>query len=83
MKESFEISNEVAFRPLFEALNKPEYRYVFPLKKDIFNEEYFEFIGIFSLDTDKSTNNKRIWKKVNLGDKVTLNIEDLLKNIAD
>ena len=64
-------------------LNKPEYRYVFPLKKDIFNEEYFEFIGIFSLDTDKSTNNKRIWKKANLGDKVTLNIEDLLKNIAD
>ena len=47
------------------------------------NEEYFEFIGIFSLDTDKSTNNKRIWKKANLGDKVTLNIEDLLKNIAD
>ena len=27
MKESFEISNEVAFRPLFEALNKPEYSY--------------------------------------------------------
>ena len=56
-------------------------RYVFIRKRDIFNLVYFEFIGVFSLDTKESTQNKRIWRKINFGNKITLNIEKIEKEI--
>lgn len=54
-------------------LNIEEIRYVFARKRDIFNKEYFEFLGLYKLDLEKSTNNKRFWNKIDI-DKVALPI---------
>ena len=58
-------------------MTEPDIRYVFIRKRDVFNFKYFEFAGLYSIDTKKSTENKRIWKRLNTGEKVTLNIDDI------
>ena len=57
-----------------EAMTEKETRYVFAREKDIFGDEFFEFKGIYSLDIQESTQNKRIWRKINKSQQVTLNI---------
>ena len=57
-------------------------RYVFIRKRDTFNMKYFEFAGVYSIDTKISTQNKRVWRKYNTKDnKITLNIEKLEKEL--
>ena len=56
-------------------------RYVFIRKRDTFNSKYFEFVGLYSLDTKESTQNKRIWRKVNTKNKVILDIIKLEKEL--
>lgn len=55
-------------------------RYVFPRKRDSFNQEYFECIGAYVLDKDKSNINKRIWRKLNTGKKLPIDVDKLEKN---
>ena len=44
--------------------------------------KYFEFAGVYSIDTKISTQNKRVWRKYNTKDnKITLNIEKLEKEL--
>lgn len=59
-------------------MNNEDTRYVFARKRDLFNQEYFEFIGVFYLDLTISTNNKRIYKKFNT-EKATLDIKELME----
>lgn len=60
-----------------EENNTPKYKYVFVRRIDEFSDEYFEFIGVYALD--KIENEKRrIWKKVELGQEITLDIEKVI-----
>lgn len=59
-------------------MTEPDIRYVFIRKRDIFNFQYFEFAGLYSIDLNDSTENKRIWKRLNTGGRVTLNIDELI-----
>ena len=60
------------------------YRYVFARRKDSFNDIYFEFIGVFYLDTNDSTEEKRVWKKYDLkNDTITLDYKKLEKELDE
>ena len=52
-------------------------RYVFPRRRDTFNQEYFECIGAYVLDKDKSNINKRIWRKLNIGENLPIDVDKL------
>ena len=58
-------------------MTEPDVRYVFIRKRDIFNFKYFEFVGLYSIDTKESTDNKRIWKRLKIGDKIPLDIDEI------
>ena len=53
--------------------NVPKYKYVFVRKIDEFSVEYFEFIGVYKLLKYKNKY-KRIWKKINTDEYVTLDV---------
>lgn len=58
------------------------YRYVFARRRDSFNDIYFEFLGVFYLDTKETTEEKRVWKRYNFNDKkITLNVKELEKEL--
>ena len=58
------------------------YKYVFARRKDSFNDIYFEFIGVFYLDTKNSTDEKRVWKKYDIkNETVTLDYNRLEKEL--
>ena len=58
------------------------YKYVFARRKDSFNDIYFEFIGVFYLDTRNSTDEKRVWKKYDIkNETVTLDYNRLEKEL--
>lgn len=60
------------------------YRYVFARRKDSFNDIYFEFIGVFYLDTNDSTEEKRVWKKYEFKTEiVTLDYKKLEKELDE
>lgn len=60
------------------------YRYVFARRKDSFNDIYFEFIGVFYLDTNDSTEEKRVWKKYEYKTEiVTLDYKKLEKELDE
>ena len=56
-------------------------RYVFIRKRDAFNMKYFEFAGLYRIDTKMSTQNKRVWKKVNTKKEIPLDIEKIEKEL--
>lgn len=60
----------------------PKYKYVFVRKIDEFADEYFEFVGVFTLYKVENER-KRIWKKLDLGKFVTLNINEIEHTIHD
>ena len=60
---------------------KKIYRYTFIKKKDEIFGDYIEFIGIYGLDIENSKNEKRVWKRLDLGDNVSLNLEEIEKFI--
>jgi len=53
--------------------NVPKYKYIFVRRIDEFSDEYFEFIGVYKLLKYKN-NYKRIWKKINTDEYVTLDV---------
>lgn len=56
------------------------YKYVFARRKDSFNDIYFEFLGVFYLDTKETTEEKRVWKKYDFKDnKITLDVNGIEK----
>ena len=59
-------------------------RFVFARRRDVFKFEYLEFIGVYKMDTNASTPNRRVWNKVDFGDCVSIDvkkIEEKLKRI--
>lgn len=62
-----------------DTMTEKEIRYVFARERDIFGDEFFEFKGVYSLDLQESTQNKRIWRKINKNKIVTLNIGENLE----
>lgn len=56
-------------------------RYAFVRKRDAFKFEYLEFIGVYKMDTNASTPNRRVWKKVEFGDCVSINIREIEEKV--
>lgn len=54
----------------------PKFKYVFIRRIDEFSDEYFEFIGVYIFDKMENER-KRIWKKIELGQDITLDVKKL------
>lgn len=59
---------------------KQKYRYVFLRKRNEFNKEYFEFVGIFYFNEEKSSNTMTIWQRY-MADDVSLNAKKMEKEL--
>ena len=62
---------------------KKIYRYTFVKKRDDILGNYIEFIGLYGIDVEKSKNVKRVWKRIEVGDEVPLDLEIIEKFIND
>lgn len=56
-------------------------RVVFVRKRDVFKFEYLEFIGVYKMDTNASTPNRRVWNKIDFGDCVLIDVKRIEEKV--
>lgn len=79
--EEYKVNNGKREKVNFTGENN-KYRYVFVRKNDIYNNEIFEFSGLYYIDTNNTDKYKRIWRRFKPESKmVSLNAEEMEKEL--